>query len=62
MSKRRKYTAEEKYRILMEYENGDRSIEEIALKYRICASTSYDWRFSYNEYGLAGLTESRIYN
>jgi transposase-like protein len=62
MSKRSKYTAEEKYKILMEYENGGGSIEEIALKHRMCASTFYDWRFNYNEYGLDGLMESRIRN
>jgi hypothetical protein len=41
MSKRSKYTVEEKYNILMDYDNGVGSIQEICIKYKISMSTFY---------------------
>lgn len=58
MSRRTKYTAEEKYEILMEYENGTRSIQEIHNKYRISVYAFYRWRYNYKTYGVDGLREA----
>ena len=57
MSKRTKYTAEEKYEILMEYNNGIGTIGEISTKYHISANSFYNWRYNYNKYSINGLKE-----
>ncbi|EKQ57049.1 MULTISPECIES: helix-turn-helix domain-containing protein [unclassified Clostridium] len=59
MSKRSKYAEEEKYNILMDYDNGVGSIQEICIKYNISISTFYQWRYKYEKHGLDGLKESR---
>lgn len=59
MSKRTKYTAEEKYEILMDYNTGFESIHEIATKYEISTSTFHEWRYIYEKYGIDGLKESK---
>ena len=61
MSKRSKYTAEEKYEILMEYLNGSRSIQDIHTKYKISVYAFYKWRYNYETYGVDGLRESRTW-
>jgi transposase len=61
VSGRTKYTAEEKYEILMEYVNGDNSIQEIHIKYSISAYAFYKWRYNYERYGIDGLRESETY-
>ncbi|MEG1313084.1 MAG: helix-turn-helix domain-containing protein [Bacilli bacterium] len=61
MSRRSKYTAEEKYEILNVYESGIRSIQEIATKYKISVYAFYNWRYKYSKYGIDGLKESKIY-
>jgi transposase len=59
LSKRSKHTAEEKYEILKEYEDGNGSIQAIATKYKISVYAFYDWRHNYEKYGMDGLKESR---
>lgn len=59
MAKRVKYTAEEKYEILMEYESGLRSIQEIHTNYRVSVYAFYKWRYNFEKYGVTGLIESR---
>jgi transposase len=61
VSRRTKYTAEKKYEILMEYENGNISIQEIHTKYCVSVYAFYRWRYNYEKYGLTGLVESRTY-
>lgn len=58
MSRRTRYSAEEKYEILMEYESGNRSIEEIHKMYRVSVYSFYKWRYNYEMYGVDGLMES----
>ncbi len=55
MSKRSKYTVEEKYDILVNYDNGVGSIEEICIKYKISTSTFYQWRYKCEKHGMDGL-------
>ncbi|MDR5588051.1 helix-turn-helix domain-containing protein [Clostridium sp. 5N-1] len=62
MSKRSKYTAEEKYKILIYYENEVGSIQEICIRYNISTSTFYEWRYNYEKNGIDGLIESKKYN
>lgn len=62
MSKRSKYTAEEKYEILRAYEDGMGSMEEIASKYKINSGTIRDWRYKYRKHGIDGLKESKKWN
>jgi transposase InsO family protein/transposase-like protein len=61
VSRRTKYTVEEKYKILMEYKNGSRSIQEIHAKYKISVYAFYKWRYNYEKYGVDGLKESETY-
>ena len=59
MSKRSKYTVEEKYEILKAYDSRVETIEEICNKYRINNSALYNWKYKYRRYGLDGLKESK---
>ncbi|OAA83689.1 transposase [Clostridium coskatii] len=59
MSRRTKYTVEEKYKILMEYKNGSKSIQEIHTKYMVSVYAFYKWRYNYEKYGVDGLRESK---
>ena len=59
MSKRTKYTAEEKYEILMEYEDGVGTVNEITTKHKISANAFYDWKYNYSKYSIEGLKESK---
>ena len=61
MSKRTKYTTEEKYEILNEYDIGTENIKEIANKYKINRITFYNWKYNYDKYGINGLTELKTF-
>lgn len=61
MSKRCKYTAEEKYQILLAYEDGKGSMAEIASMYKIARGTIKDWIYLYRKYGIDGLRESKTW-
>lgn len=61
MSKRSKYSEEEKYQIIKAYEDGVRSIREITSLYKISPSTFYNWKYNYGKYGIDGLKESKIW-
>ncbi|WP_155722854.1 transposase, partial [Clostridium sporogenes] len=61
MSRRTKYTAEEKYEILMDYESRTSSIQELCINYSISAYAFYKWRYNYEKYGVDGLRESKTY-
>jgi len=61
MSKRTKYTAEEKYEILEDYENGTGMLHEIVSKYNITASTLRKWKCNYSKNGIDGLRESKTW-
>ncbi len=52
MSKRTKYTAEGKLKILEEYEKGYVSIADLGRDYGIDRVTFYDWKKRYEKYGL----------
>lgn len=58
MSKRCKYSPQEKYEILQAYENGERSLSQIVSAYKVAETTILDWRYRYNRYGMNGLKES----
>ncbi|HEY8803748.1 MAG TPA: helix-turn-helix domain-containing protein [Clostridium sp.] len=61
VSRRTKYTAEEKHKILTAYENGIGSMNEIATKYEISVDTFYTWRYNNSKYGIDGLKESKTW-
>lgn len=61
MSRRAKYTAEEKHEILRAYENGTGTILEIASMYKISKDTFYTWKYNYSKYGIDGLRKSRTW-
>jgi len=61
VSKRTKYSAEEKYEILTEYENGIGSMNELATKYEISVDTFYTWRYNNSKFGKDGLKESKMW-
>lgn len=55
MSRKSKYSAKEKLKILMEYKNGFFSIENVLNKYNIHRTTFYHWKSRYDKCGLKGL-------
>lgn len=61
MNKRsqRKYTAEEKFKILQEGEYGKMSINEVCRRHRISPNTYYLWRQQAHKAMLAGLNGKR---
>lgn len=59
MSKRSKYSKEEKYAILKEIELGKMSIEDYCKKFDISYWTYSNWKFSYENYGIESLGESK---
>lgn len=61
MSKRSKYTAEEKLGILLEHEKGLRTIEDTISTYKITNYTLQDWKYKYRKYGIEGLRESQTW-
>ena len=61
MSRRPKYTTEEKYKILEAYENGYVTMQETLTKYSISAYAFYDWKYKYKKYGIDGLKQSRTW-
>ncbi|WP_423801270.1 transposase [Neobacillus sp. SAB-20_R2A] len=58
MSKRSKYSAMEKYQILMEYMEGEMGPRGIKDKYNIPKSTLYKWKNKYELYCIDGLEEA----
>ena len=58
MSKRSKYSSEEKYQILMKYIEGEMSASQLTKEYKISSFTLRSWRDKYELYGMDGLEES----
>ncbi|OWZ83333.1 hypothetical protein CDO51_09365 [Natranaerobius trueperi] len=58
MSKRKKYTAEEKYQIIREYQEGLGTLSDIACKYNIYRKTITQWIYKFDRYGTEGLVDS----
>lgn len=61
MSKRTKYTKEQKYAILKEIESGQMSVEDNCKKFNISNSTYLNWMFLYEIYGIESLEESKTW-
>lgn len=61
MSKRMKYSAEEKYCIMMEYLEGVKPISELAKLYKISITTIRSWQYKYEKRGILGLNEYSTY-
>ena len=57
---RRKFSADEKIRIVLEGLRGEVSISELARKEGIAASVCYKWSKDFLEAGKSGLTRSTI--
>lgn len=57
MSKRKKYTAEEKAEIVLEYLNTNIFMNEVLKKYSISHETLFEWRRKYESFGIDGLKE-----
>lgn len=55
MSRKSKYSGEEKYNILIEYKNSNLTISQISAKYNIVKSTFKVWQDKYNRNGITGL-------
>lgn len=62
MSKRSKYTGEQKLQILQEVENEDLSLSSASRKYDINLSTIKDWILKYESLGIDSLEESRTWS
>ena len=60
MSRKSKYTGEEKYNILIEYKNSNLTISQISTKYKIAKTTFKTWRDKYNRNGIKGLKNKSI--
>lgn len=61
MSKRSRYTKEQKYEILKEIESAEMTVEKTCEKFKVDPKTYRDWRFKYDKYGIEGLEESRTW-
>ena len=61
MSKRSKYTKEQKYAILKEIELSQMSVEDNCKKFNISNSTYLNWMFLYETYGIESLEESKTW-
>ncbi|KZL92787.1 helix-turn-helix domain-containing protein [Clostridium magnum] len=61
MPKRTKYTAEEKYKILMAYENGLGSMLKVDSMYKIREDNLRNLIYNFEKYGLYVLRESRTW-
>jgi transposase len=61
VSRRTRYTAEEKYEIIKAYEGGMWSIFEITSMYKISQYALNQWRYNFEKYGLEGLRESKTW-
>jgi len=61
MSKRVKYTAEEKYEIIREYQDGLGTLSDIAYKYKIYKKSITRWVYKFERYGIEGLVESNTW-
>lgn len=62
MSKRVKYTKEQKYEILKEIKFSNLSIQDTCKKFNISYTVYENWKFSYETYGIEGLEESKTWN
>lgn len=60
MSKRTKYTVEEKYEILKAYENTIGTLHGFLTKYSLSKHAFYDWKYNYSKYGIDGLTDYKL--
>lgn len=58
MSKRKKYSAEEKCKIVLEYLNTNIFMKEILRKYSISKDTLFKWRSKYERFGIDGLKKA----
>lgn len=61
MSKRCKYTAEEKYTIVIEYLETPISEKKISKAYDISPTSLKKWCYKYKKYGIEGLKESKTF-
>jgi transposase-like protein len=59
MSRKSKFSGEEKYKILIEYKNSNLTISEISIKYNISKYTFEMWQDKYNRNGITGLKNKR---
>lgn len=62
MSKRSRYSAEEKHDILRLYDDGLKSGKEILSEYGVHNRTLRDWRYQFLNSGIEGLVESKSIN
>lgn len=58
MSRRSRFSAEEKHKIILEVIEEHQSANHVAKKYLVCHTTIADWIRKYKENGLEGLKES----
>ena len=54
----KRYSKEEKYKILLAYEKGEFSLNEISSKYHVNWSSIKDWKRKFEQYGIQGLEKS----
>ena len=59
MSKRKRYTAEEKIKILREMQEGGKTISQVSEEYRVHPSNIFKWRKQHLEMGVQGFKIKR---
>jgi len=59
VSKRKRYTAEEKVKILREIQEGGKSISQVAEEYGIHPNCIFNWRKQHLEMGVHGFQTKR---
>lgn len=61
MSKISRYSAEQKYNIITEAQNGKLSTNKILARYQITYNTLKNWKHLYQRYGITGLKKSNTW-
>jgi len=61
MSKRSRYSANEKYSIIQEHNSGTLSASDISHMYGVVGTTLRHWIYLYKKYGVLGLKESKTW-
>lgn len=59
MSKKSKYTKEQKYEILKELKLNELSVADLCVKFKISHTTVRRWKYLYNKYGIEALEENK---
>lgn len=62
MSKRKTFSAQEKYELILAFDSRDFPEHDFKLHYGVVADTVRKWKYLYEEYGMEGLQKAKGWN